>query len=273
MPKTPHQYFEEVIGKGFDEDGSFGVQCVDGFIHFCRTQIGFRFSGPLCYGKPHEGFACRIWYNFESLGLQKYFDKVPANAMMDGDWAIWEYGSKECPVSHIAMFRADNGNNKGILLGQNQNGRKEYSQMAISYSGILGAFRPKIYHNTHKIGYRSHIGEVGWEDWKYDGQMSGTTGQSKRIEAIQIDYKGDVYAKAHIQDIGWKDFGKITKDTVIGTTGESKRLECLCLKGNFKYRVHIQDTGWTCWTNADGIATLGSVGQGLRIEAIEISEI
>ena len=103
--------------------------------------------------------------------------------------------------------------------------------------------------------------------------MSGTTGQSKRIEAIQIDYKGDVYAKAHIQDIGWKDFGKITKDTIIGTTGESKRLECLCLKGNFKYRVHIQDNGWTCWTNADGIATLGSVGQGLRIEAIEISEI
>lgn len=273
MEKTPHKYYLEVIGKGFDEDGSYGVQCVDGFIHFCRTQIGFRPSSPLCYGQPHEGYACRIWYNYESLGLQKYFDKVPANAMMDGDWAIWDYGSKDCPTSHIGMFRADNGNGTGIILGQNQNGRKAYSQVNISYSGLLGALRPKIYHKEHKVGYRSHIENIGWQDWKYDGQMSGTEHQSKRLEAIQIDYKGEVYAKAHIQGIGWEDYGKIDINTVIGTTGKAKRLECLCLKGNFKYRVHIQGTGWTCWTKADGICTLGSVGQELRIEAIEIVEI
>ena len=123
-----------------------------------------------------------------------------------------------------------------------------------------------------KLKYRGHIEQDGWQEWKHSGEMAGTTGQAKRLEAIQIDYDKEVYAKAHIENIGWKDYGKITKDTVIGTTGQGLRLECLCLKGNFKYRVHLQDTGWTCWTDADGICTLGSVGQGLRIEAIEIKE-
>ena len=126
---------------------------------------------------------------------------------------------------------------------------------------------------THKISYTAHIQDTGWQSWKFDGQTAGTTGKSKRMEAIRIDYKGDVYAKAHIEGIGWEDYGKIDINTIIGTTGKSKRLECLCLKGNFKYRVHIQDTGWTNWTTADGVATMGTVGQALRMEAIEIIEL
>ena len=121
-----------------------------------------------------------------------------------------------------------------------------------------------------KIKYQAHIQDIGWQEWKVDGETAGTTGEAKRLEAIRLDSNKLIYAKAHIQDIGWVDYGKITKDTIIGTTGEAKRLECLCLKGDFKYRLHLQDTGWTCWTNADGICTLGSVGQALRIEAIQI---
>ena len=121
-----------------------------------------------------------------------------------------------------------------------------------------------------KVKYRAHIQDIGWQSWKQDGELAGTTGQAKRLEAIQIDSNKEVYAKAHIEDTGWVDYGKINKETIIGSTGKGKRLECLCLKGNFKYRVHIQDVGWSTWTNADGICTLGSVGQALRIEAIEI---
>lgn len=121
--------------------------------------------------------------------------------------------------------------------------------------------------------YRSHIQDIGWQEWKVNGETSGTTGESKRLEAIQIDAPFEIEASAHIEDIGWIDYGKITKDSIIGTVGESKRLECLKLKGNFKYRVHIEDSGWSAWTNADGICTLGSVGQSLRIEAIEMVEL
>lgn len=125
-----------------------------------------------------------------------------------------------------------------------------------------------------KIKYRVHLQDIGWTDWKHDGEIAGTEGESKRLEAIQIDYNKSIKAKAHIQTYGWIDYGEINKDIVIGTTEESKRLECLCLEcENLKYQVHIQGSGWSCWTNADGISTLGSVGQKLRIEAIKIDEI
>lgn len=121
--------------------------------------------------------------------------------------------------------------------------------------------------------YRSHVQDKGWLNWVGNGEISGTTGESRRMEAIQINAPFEIEAKAHIQDIGWVDYGKINKDTIIGTTGESKRLECLCLKGSFKYRVHISNYGWSAWTNADGICTLGTVGQSLSLEAIQIDYV
>lgn len=138
----------------------------------------------------------------------------------------------------------------------------------------MGGNWKMIPEEKHNIGYKAHVEKDGWQDWKFDGQTAGTTGQAKRMEALRIDYDKPIYAKAHIEKVGWVDYGRIDINTVIGTTGESKRLECICLKcDNIKYRVHIEGTGWTCWTLADGVATLGSVGQSLRIEAIEIVEI
>lgn len=122
------------------------------------------------------------------------------------------------------------------------------------------------------IAYLAHVQDSGDTIWAADGMTAGTTNQSKRLEAVRIksQHCGDVYAKAHIQGIGWKDFGKINQNTIIGTEGDSLRLECLCLKGNFEWRAHIQGTGWTQWTKADGVATLGTVGQSLRMEAVEM---
>lgn len=157
---TPHQFFLSVINKGFDE--GYGYQCVAGFKEFCKEVLGVNYFGKsMCYGGNPSGYAYRIWYNFDSLGLGKYFDKVAPNQMVDGDWAIWNYGSKPCPYSHIAMFRKDNGNGTGIFLGQNQgcNGGK-FSQINISYSGLLGGLRPKVYHQQQgeKVDQILHAG-------------------------------------------------------------------------------------------------------------------
>ena len=110
----------------------------------------------------------------------------------------------------------------------------------------------------------------GWLQESVCNNVIGITGHNLRLEAFKINPLGmDIGVKAHIQDKGWVDYGTINKDTVIGTTNENKRIECLCLKGDFEYRVHIQNSGWTDWTKADGVATLGTVGQELRIEAIQ----
>ena len=133
-----------VKGKKFDEDGVYGCQCVDGFKHFCRTELGLQL-GSICYP---TGYATSIWDNFEDLGLDKYFDKVASDQMVDGDWTIWSYDKKNrsCPYSHVAMFRKDNGNGTGIFLGQNQNGHPEFTQVNIYYDGVRGGLRPKIFH-------------------------------------------------------------------------------------------------------------------------------
>ena len=155
---TPHEYYLQVIYKRFDEDGVYGAQCVDGFKHFCRTQLGFNISHKsIC--NP-TGYATSIWDNFYTLGLDKYFDKVPANQMVDGDWAIWGIGARSCPKSHIAMFRLDNKNGTGIFLGQNQLGHPEFTQVNIYYDGLRGGLRPKIYHQAQceKVDQILHAG-------------------------------------------------------------------------------------------------------------------
>lgn len=140
---TPQEYYLKVINKRFDEDGVYGCQCVDGFKHFCRTVLGYNISKKAICNPT--GYATSIWDNFNKLGLNKYFDKVAPNKMVDGDWAIWSMHSKSCPTSHIAMFRKSNGD-KGWFLGQNQLGHPEYTQVQIFYSGLRGGLRPKIYH-------------------------------------------------------------------------------------------------------------------------------
>ena len=91
-----------------------------------------------------------------------------------------------------------------------------------------------------------HVQSKGWLPQRAAENVIGITGHALRLEAIRINpYGKTIKAKAHIQSKGWVDYGEITKDTIIGTVGEKKRIECLCFEGDFEYRVHIQNSGWT----------------------------
>ena len=64
-----------------------------------------------------------------------------------------------------------------------------------------------------------------------DGELAGTTGQSKRVEAVKIKLedelaeKYDIYYRVHIQDYGWMNWA--SNGDLAGTTGQSKRIEAL----------------------------------------------
>ena len=126
------------------------------------------------------------------------------------------------------------------------------------------------------ICYTTHIQDIGWQNQVKDGEMAGTEGQSKRLEAIKITLKDlkDVKVKyqTHIQDIGWQDWKY--DGTLAGTEGQSKRLEAIKIeleesdKYSVMYRVHIQDIGWQEW-RYDG-ETAGTEGKSKRLEAIQI---
>ncbi len=126
------------------------------------------------------------------------------------------------------------------------------------------------------ICYTTHIQDIGWQNQVKDGEMAGTEGQAKRLEAIKITLKDlkDVKIKyqTHVQDIGWQDWKY--DGTLAGTEGESKRLEAIKIeleesdKYSIMYRVHIQDIGWQDW-RYDG-EKAGTEGQSKRLEAIQI---
>lgn len=132
------------------------------------------------------------------------------------------------------------------------------------------------YVENKDVFYTTHIQTFGWEGklddmstWRKNGQTSGTTGKSKRLEGIIIDssYANFTY-QVHAQTYG--DMSPVKNGELAGTTGQSKRLESIkidCDK-KIKYRVHCQTYGWTDWvTNG---TWCGTKGESKRLEAIEI---
>jgi uncharacterized protein YjdB len=83
------------------------------------------------------------------------------------------------------------------------------------------------------ITYRAHVENIGWQDWKFDGELAGTTGQGLRMEALEFSLYGDL---ADHYDV--------------------------------YYRVHVENYGWMPWAKNGEAA--GTQGLGLRIEAVEI---
>jgi beta-N-acetylglucosaminidase/uncharacterized protein YjdB len=127
--------------------------------------------------------------------------------------------------------------------------------------------------------YTTHVQDHGWLEAVSNGQMSGTEGQAKRMEAIKISldnapYPGDITYKTHVQDYGW--LNNVSNGAVSGTSGESKRLEAIqiSLTGEMEqhydiyYRVHAEEYGWLDWAKNGNSA--GTQGLSKRLEAIEI---
>ena len=36
------------------------------------------------------------------------------------------------------------------------------------------------------VKYQVHVQDIGWQDWKQNGELAGTSGKSLRLEAIEI---------------------------------------------------------------------------------------
>jgi len=129
------------------------------------------------------------------------------------------------------------------------------------------------------ISYRTHVQDYGWMGYVSNGNISGTSGQSKRLEAIQIkiensSYSGGITYQTHVQDYGW--MGYVSNGNISGTSGQSKRLEAIQIKltgqiaeyYDVYYRVHSQEFGWLAWAKNGEMS--GTSGYSFRLEAIEI---
>ncbi len=85
------------------------------------------------------------------------------------------------------------------------------------------------------ILYKTYIHSVGWEkEWRTGYEVSGTTGQSKYIEAVEIVLTGqlanvyDVYYQTHVSNVGWLDWA--VNGNPSGSTGLNYGMEALRLQ-------------------------------------------
>jgi hypothetical protein len=53
------------------------------------------------------------------------------------------------------------------------------SPQYVGMDSCLCLYQPKVY-------YRAHVQSIGWQSWVSAGQTAGTTGQSLRVEAMQV---------------------------------------------------------------------------------------
>ena len=129
------------------------------------------------------------------------------------------------------------------------------------------------------IEYCTHVQTYGWQKYVRDGQMSGTSGESKRLEGIRIrltgqKYSGGVRYRTHVQTYGWQDY--VQDGAMSGTEGQSKRLEAIQIsltgemadRYDIYYCVHCQTFGWMGW--AKNGAPAGTAGYAKRLEGIRI---
>lgn len=176
-------------------------------------------------------------------------------------------------IEHCCM---DNESDFNKYLGSEE----KIKQLGVAdANGIVAALGlTKVVANTNpSVTYQTHVQDYGWQEWKNDGEMSGTSGQSKRLEGINIklqNLSGSVEYQTHVQDIGWQ--GWKSNGAMAGTSGQSKRLEAIKIKlsgdaankYDIYYRVHAQDYGWLGW--AKNGESAGSEGYSKRLEGIEI---
>ena len=127
------------------------------------------------------------------------------------------------------------------------------------------------------IIYDGHVQDIGNIGPFKNGELCGTFGKSKRLEALSIKTDSDqlgVEYEGQIQNIGWTD---VKRDgELLGTVGQGLRLEAVKIRltgekaseYDIYYGVHAENFGNMNWAMNGEPA--GTEGLGLRIEGIKI---
>lgn len=266
------------------------------FVSWCADQIGeSKAVGKFAY--------CPYWVDwFKERG--QWLDR--SEKPRPGDIIFFSNGKRACHVGIVKerlgtdyvqtiegnTSTSSNDNGGAVMERKRAYGKRGSSWFIMGFGRpeYSGAPKPKPLPvpkqpdskpvNDMGCYYRAHVQRAGWLAPVHDGMTAGTVGYSARCEAIKLSPpKGVVLdVKVHVQRKGWityEDVEKGVNDPVMGTTGESLRMEAIAMKEvrnttgkTLMYRAHVQGEGWQEW-KTDGM-TAGTTGKSLRLEAIQI---
>jgi hypothetical protein len=150
------------------------------------------------------------------------------------------------------------------------------------YNAVKEKVEGTVIKPTVNCLYHTHVQNIGWEEiWKNNGDISGTFGQSLRLEGIEVKLDGiesydlGIRYKTHIENIGWEKEWTTNGD-MSGTQGQSLRLEAVQIEltgsdadqFDVYYQGHAQNFGWLNW--AKDAERAGTAGFAYRLEGIKI---
>lgn len=175
-----------------------------------------------------------------TAGLSKRIESVQIQLVKKGDDAPSNDDANEAHAYIDANLTGGVADYAAVAHIQNK-GNVDFTTNGANYIGTMGeALRIEALTITEftapdgadlGIKYRTHIQNIGWQGWKAQGELSGTQGESKRLEALSIELTGadadayDVYYRTHVQNIGWTGWAKNGQDC--GSAGFGYRMEAM----------------------------------------------
>ena len=262
----------------------------------CYASWVFHEAGAKCPGLP----ATSCTYQIYPAAL-KARAVVPVSQAKPGDVILFNFDRSPEDAEHVGIikevhegyFKTYEGNTNAQGSSTGGGVWEKYRPKSNTFAIIRPQYdkegnEPSKPLNDAGLWYRAHVQRLGWLPAVRDGQIAGTVGKSLRMEAIKFTPPEGVTltVNAHMQKVGWKSYPDIKKgkssgtgssknDPIIGSVGESRRLEAIQIHAEglpagkrIRYRAHVQGKGWLPWVGDGKVA--GTTGESRRLEAIQV---
>jgi serralysin len=200
-------------------------------------------------------------------------EHTAGSTTVNGTYACYEDSNWRALTAYdtgsIMHYNACGGTRSGFLTSQDQNG------VACLYGAAPG-FTPNCTYRG--ITYQAQVASVGWLPLVKSGNIAGTVGQSRRVEAMDIFMQSTpgvgVCYSAYVQGKAWMT--EVCNGAQAGTIGLSLRMEAVKVRlinapagCNVVYQAHVSGLGWQAPVSNNQVA--GTTGQSRAIEALKIS--
>ncbi len=119
--------------------------------------------------------------------------------------------------------------------------------------------------SQYDLWYRVHVQDIGWLDWAKNGEVAGTTGMAKHVEAVQVimQKKGasapgptdspsvglvSIYYSSVSGSSSWGQ--TVQNGATSGTMGQDLPLHAIRVQlptnvsGGVSYKTHLSNIGW-----------------------------
>lgn len=222
--KTPESFVKAYTGKAIDDDGAYGVQCIDGMRILCKY-IGI--PAVITPSNWADGYwTCKnpngtINQNTKAW-QEKYFDKITGSKnFRNGDIVIWGRksiagGSSSHPNSHVALYF------DGKEFGENQGGNRGFCLKSTDFSDAMGALRPKVWADVAKT-------KILFVGNSYTYKPSDKESLPIQFETVCKNHNLDIDA-VMIAEGGWT-FERHWNNSATITALKSKKYKIVILQG------------------------------------------